>query len=245
MITVAYNSAATIERTLVSVDIQKEVDFEHIVIDGASTDGTSAFIARHQSPRRRTLCERDGGIYDAMNKGLRLADGDIVGFLNADDVFAHDRVLHDIAAAVEGDTANVVYGDLQYVRAGDPSRVVRRWRSGEFSRERLRFGWMPPHPTFYATRSLLDRVGGFNLKFRIAGDYDFMMRTLLRTDCHTTYLPKILVNMSVGGESNRSLSALRRKSREDLEIIRSLGIGGWGTLMCKNIRKFTQFVRLT
>lgn len=241
VITVCYNSAATIADALQSVASQTWPHVEHIVIDGSSTDGTQAVIESHGAGLARLVSEPDGGIYDAMNKGLRLATGDLVGFLNADDVFASSETLALIArAAIEAPQADAIYGDLQYVDKDHPDRVFRHWRSEPFKTSYLRFGWMPPHPTLYVRRNVMEAVGSFDTSFRIAADYDFILRLFSRPGRIFVYLPRVLVLMRTGGASNRSLRALFRKSREDLRAMRRHNIGGLPTLLCKNFRKVGQ-----
>lgn len=243
IITVAYNSAATIADTLRSVAGQTHPDIEHIVIDGASSDGTVALVRENASPTMQLLSEPDRGIYDAMNKGLKLATGDLVGFLNADDMFAHRDVVASIAHAAQRDpTADAVYGDIVYVRADRPDQVLRYWRSGEFTRSKLRFGWMPPHPTFYVRAAKLAEIGHFNDQLRIAADYDFVLRSLAGPNARAAYVRDVLVRMRAGGASNRSVKAMLRKSQEDLWALKRNGIGGWPTLICKNLRKLPQFL---
>jgi len=241
VITVCFNSIATIADTLASVGRQEHVEIEHIVIDGGSTDGTLAVIRSHATAPFRLVSEPDKGIYDAMNKGLSLASGDVVGFLNADDIFESATALSRIAGAVSAG-ADAVYGDLIYVGASNPEIVVRYWRSGGFRRSRLRFGWMPPHPTFYARRSLLHEVGAFDTQLRVAADYDMMLRCLTRPGLVVSYLPEVLVRMRLGGASNASSGAMLRKSREDLLVMRKHRVGGWFTLASKNLRKLPQFL---
>lgn len=241
VITVTYNSAATLADTLRSVACQDHPEVEHIIIDGASTDGTLDLVRREGAHVARVVSERDRGIYDAMNKGLRLATGELVGFLNADDLFADPQVLSRIAAAAAGG-ADAVYGDLVYVAEADTSRVIRWWRSGSFAPEQLRAGWMPPHPTFYLRRSAM--VGdGFDTSLRIAADYEFMLRQLTRPGVRLAYVPEVLVRMRMGGASNRSLKAILRKMREDHSAMQRHGVGGWFTLLAKSLRKIGQFVR--
>lgn len=243
VITVTYNCASTILEALASVAAQTHRDIEHIVIDGGSSDGTQALIAAHGSSVSRMLSEPDKGIYDAMNKGLRLATGDLVGFLNADDMFAHPDVIASIARAAQHDTtADAVYGDIVYVRPDRPDQVLRYWRSGEFTRSKLRFGWMPPHPTFYVRAAKLAEIGHFNDQLRIAADYDFVLRSLARPHARAAYVRDVLVRMRMGGASNRSIKAMLRKSQEDLWALKRSGIGGWPTLICKNLRKLPQFL---
>ncbi len=242
IITVAYNSVATIADTLASVAAQTHPDLEHIVVDGASTDETLAVLRERGGHVARLISEPDGGIYDAMNKGLALATGDFIGFLNADDILAMPNTVEVIARAAAMPGTSAVYGDLVYVRQDRPDELLRYWRSGSFSPTRLRFGWMPPHPTFYVSRSLLSQLGGFDTSLRIAADYDFMLRCLRDPDLHACYIPEVLVKMRMGGVSNRSLGAMLQKSREDLHALQRNGVGGVLTLLCKNLRKLPQFL---
>lgn len=241
VITVCYNSADTITDALRSVASQSWPHVEHIVIDGASTDGTLALIDQHRARLACVVCEPDDGIYDAMNKGLRLATGDLVGFLNADDVLASSDTLAAVArAAQQAPDADAVYGDLRYVSKHRPGEVFRHWRSEPFQPSSLSCGWMPPHPTLYVRRSVMESLGGFDTSFRIAADYEFVLRLFRRPGRGYVYLPQVLVSMRTGGASNRSLRALLRKSREDYRAMRWHHIGGWMTLACKNFRKIGQ-----
>jgi glycosyltransferase len=242
IITVAFNSQNTIADTLRSVAMQSHANIEHIVIDGLSEDNTLEVLREHGEHVHTVVSERDSGIYDAMNKGLRLASGDLVGFLNADDLFAHRDVVANIARAAEQDpAADAVFGDIVYVRADRPGEVIRHWRSGEFTPSRLRFGWMPPHPTFYVRVSKLALIGEFDATLRIAADYDFMLRSLAGPNARAVYIRDVLVRMRAGGVSNRSLKAMLSKSREDLWVIKRNRVGGLLTLLCKNARKVPQF----
>ena len=241
VITVCFNSAAHIADTLRSVDRQTWPHLEHLIVDGGSIDGTLDVIAAHAQPWRNVVSGPDLGIYDAMNKGFARATGDFVGFLNADDMFADAQAVASIAQAACEDGIDAVFGDLVYVRQDRPDVTLRYWRSGAYAARRLRYGWMPPHPTFYVRRSLLADVGAFDLQFRIAADYDWMLRFLRRLDAGVAYVPRVLVRMRAGGASNRSLRALVRKSREDLRALRKNGVGGVTTLLCKNARKLPQF----
>lgn len=241
IITVSFNSADTIADTMRSVAMQTYPELEHIVVDGASSDETLAVVRSFPDRLSRVVSERDTGIYDAMNKGLALATGDLVGFLNADDMLANPWVITRIAAAA-GRDVDAVYGDLSYVNKDRPTEVLRHWSSGTFDARRLRYGWMPPHPTFYIRRSLARSLGFFDLQFRIAADYDFMLRCLARPGVRVAYVPEVLVRMRAGGASNRSLGALVNKSREDLIALKKNRVGGITTLLLKNARKLPQFV---
>jgi len=241
VVTAVYNRAETIGDTLKSVQRQKTVEIEHIIQDGGSTDGTLDVISQFNSRNTNVKCEPDDGIYDAINRGIRRATGDIVGLLHSDDVFASDTVLAQISSAFEPGIDGV-YGDLNYVASDDLSRILRRWRSGTYTREKLRRGWMPPHPTLYLRREVFDRWGYYDPKMKIAADYDAMLRWLIQGQIQLAYVPKVLVTMRTGGASNRSLSQLLRKSHEDYTAIRRNGAGGLGTLALKNLSKLHQFL---
>jgi len=217
VITVSFNSRATISETIESVQAQDLHDVEHIVIDGGSTDGTQDVVAR-MAPHARLLSESDRGIYDAMNKGLRIARAPIVGFLNSDDMFAHHGVLSRIVSAIEGG-ADACYGDLIYVKRDCPSHATRYWQSGVFDARRMRLGWIPPHPTFYARRATLLKGGGFDESFGLASDFEFMARLLLTEKIRVQYLPEVLVRMRLGGQTNLSL---RNIIGQNLQIRRAL-----------------------
>jgi len=241
IVTVAYNSAATIADTLRSVAAQSHGDIEHLVIDGASKDNTLHVVRAYGAHVSKLLSEPDRGIYDAMNKGLALATGDFVGFLNADDMLASPDAVASIARAAAAPGTGAVCGDLVYVRKDRPEEVVRCWRCGPFAPARLRYGWMPPHPTLYVRRSLVSELGPFDTQLRIAADYDFILRYLGRSGMQVGYVPEVLVKMRMGGASNRSLQAMLSKSREDLIALKKNDVGGLTTLLCKNLRKLPQF----
>lgn len=241
VITVCFNSEAHIAHALRSLDSQTFQDREHIIIDGASTDGTLHIIARHTHPCRQVLSAPDRGIYDAMNKGIGLACGDVIGFLNSDDFFADEHVLARVADAFLDPRVSAVYGDLEYVSKDDPSRVLRQWVSGEFSSTALQRGWMPPHPTLYVRREAYERLGGFDTTYRIAADYEYILRLFTDQTLVAAYLPGVMVKMRTGGASNRSLKNILRKTREDFDAMRLHRVGGLGTLVRKNLSKLPQF----
>lgn len=243
VVTATYNCAATILDCLRSIAEQRHQDIEHILVDGASTDGTVELLHQQASRPNRIISEPDGGIYEALNKGVAHASGEIVGFLHADDLYADARVLEDVASAFQKPDVEAVYGDLIYVRKSDTDKVVRYWRSSPFARSSLARGWMPPHPTLYLRRRVYERFGGFDLSYRIAADYEFMLRVLAAIDGKVTYVPRVLVKMRLGGESNRSIRNIIRKSAEDLRALRSNRVGGVASLLLKNGSKLGQFVR--
>lgn len=243
VVTAVYNRADTIGDTMRSVASQSWGDIEHIVQDGGSRDGTLDVIERHCGPATQLTSEPDAGIYDALNKGIARASGDVIGLMHSDDIFASPLVLEKVAAKFAKTGADGIYGDLQYVSANDTGHVVRHWTSGIYRPAKLRRGWMPPHPTLYLRREVYERHGLFDTSFRIAADYDAMLRYLALGNITLGYVPEVLVKMRVGGESNRSLERIMLKSREDLRALRKNRVGGAATLAAKNFGKIGQFVK--
>lgn len=245
VITAVYNRAATVGDALRSSLAQTHADVERVVVDGASADGTLDVVRGFGDSVDTLVSERDGGIYDALNKGLRLARGDVVGFLHADDVFADDEALARVADAMADEGVVAVYGDLVYVSKNDMSHVIRHWQAGPFTAADLARGWMPPHPTLYVRRSAYERLGYFNARLRIAADYDWMLR-LMRSDLgRLAYVPHVQVRMRTGGDSNRSVGNILRKSGEDFRALRSNGFSLPEAAVCllaKNLRKLPQLL---
>jgi glycosyltransferase len=242
VVTAVYNRAATIGPAMESVQSQTFADVEHVVQDGGSQDGTLEVVKSLANHATALVSEPDSGIYDAINRGIGRANGDVIGLLHSDDMFAQVDVIEKVAKAFEDPYVDGVYGDLQYVAADNPARVIRHWRSGEYSPSLLPKGWMPPHPTLYLRRQVFDVHGLYDSSFEIAADYDAMLRYLAKGRIHLAYIPEVLVKMRVGGESNRSLERIVSKSREDLRAIRKNGVGGIGTLVGKNFSKLGQFI---
>jgi len=240
IITATFNNEKTIEQTLKSVAEQSYKNIEHIIIDGKSNDKTLKIVEkfRHIS---KVISEKDAGIYFALNKGLEKATGDIIGFLHADDFFASSTILENIADIFINKQADVVYSDLIYVQQNGKN-IVRYWKAGDFSKKKLKNGWMPPHPTFYAKKEIYNKLGFFNTKYMISADYDLMLR-ILKTEPKIVYLPKVSVNMRIGGKSNKNLKLIFQKSKEDFMSIKANNIGGIFTLFNKNIRKLDQFFK--
>lgn len=242
VVTAVYNRIGTVRDAIQSVQTQTYGDVEHVIQDGGSSDGTLDEIAELANDATQLVSERDSGIYDAINRGVRRASGDVIGLMHSDDFFAHEGVLAKVAEAFSDPDIDGVYGDLQYVSAGDPTRVVRHWRSGTYEPTMLKRGWMPPHPTLYLRREVFERHGLYDTSFRIAADYDAMLRYLVKGQIALAYIPEVLVKMRLGGESNRSPGRIVRKSREDLRALRKNGVGGLRTLVAKNVGKLGQFI---
>lgn len=241
VVTAVFNREATIAEAVASVASQDYPQVEHIIQDGGSKDGTLDVIASVAGPAVKVVSERDGGIYDGINKGVARTTGDIVGLMHSDDIFADTRVLSWVAEAMQEPSVDGVYGDLDYVAADDTDRIIRKWQSGDYTLAKLKRGWMPPHPTLYLRREVFDRCGMYDTSFRIAADYDAMLRYLFKGRIKLAYVPKVFVKMRVGGESNRSLSRIMQKSREDYRALKANGVGGAATLALKNLSKIQQF----
>jgi glycosyltransferase involved in cell wall biosynthesis len=223
IITVCYNSEKTIGDTLRSVFEQKYENIEHIIIDGGSTDRTLAVVATAGAHVAKIVSEPDNGIYDAMNKGIALATGDVVGFINADDFYPGPTVLAVVASAFESSGADCCYGDLCYVKQEDVSKTVRYWRSAPFTLGLFGRGWCPPHPTFFVRREVYKRLGGFDLSFKIAADFELMARYLEAAQITSLYIPQVLVKMRLGGTTNRSLINIFKQNVEIRRALSSIG----------------------
>ena len=243
LITVTYQSADTLSATIESVRRQTFSNFEYIVVDGGSTDETLEILKKNSDVVDKWISEPDKGIYDAMNKGIGLANGELIGFIHADDVFAKTDVLDNIELRFSESNFHLLYGDLEYVSAQNPEKVVRYWRSGSFRRQQLQRGWMPPHPTVYVKRQFFKEIGNFNVGYRISADYEWLLRALSNPAVRVEYLPQVLVRMRLGGASNGSLRNVISKSTEDLKALRTNNVGGMRTLFLKNASKLSQFVR--
>jgi glycosyltransferase involved in cell wall biosynthesis len=244
VITAVFNRIDTVGDAIKSVQSQTHRNTQHIIVDGASTDGTLALLQASVGPNAMLFSEPDKGIYDALNKGLALASGDVVGVMHSDDFFSDDQVLAEVAEAFADAAVDAVYGDLEYVDAADTSRVVRYWKAGPYSQDRLRWGWMPPHPTLFMRRQLIQRFGVYDTRYRIAADYDWMLRYLGQGSIRPRYVPRVLVKMRTGGASNESIRKMALKSWEDWLIMRRNRIGSFGSvgsLFWKNISKVAQF----
>jgi len=243
IVTPSFNSSKTIAQTIESVLAQDCGDIEYIIVDGGSTDGTDSIVKSYGDKISRFVCEPDNGIYDAMNKGVRLASGDAVGILNSDDFYAGESVLSKVAEAFEASGADAVYGDLVYVDEVDTDKVVRRWHSGEYTQNAFRWGWHPPHPSFFVRREVYDRLGLFRDELRISADYELMLRFLHINGIKAAYIPEVLVKMRTGGASGADISARKRAYDEDKK---AWGLNGlkapFGALELKRLRKLTQWL---
>ncbi|MBU3016146.1 glycosyltransferase [Paraglaciecola agarilytica] len=241
IVTATWNSAKTIEATIASLSEQTYQNIEYIVIDGGSRDATVSILQSNFELIDYFVSESDSGIYDALNKGIAAATGEVVGFLHSDDFFTDNSVVETIAKTFSNPNIDCIFGDLNYISKNDTNKIVRKWRSGVFDRERIRNGWMPPHPTFYMRRSLYNKYGGFDLNYRISADYDSILRFLWTHKISAAYIPKVLVSMRVGGESNRSLRNIVSKSGEDIQAMKKNGLPFFRAMLGKNLGKIPQF----
>lgn len=224
IITVCFNSRSTIEDTIQSISSQNYQDIEYIIIDGSSNDGTVSLIKEHADKVTKWSSEPDKGIYDAMNKGIGMASGDIIGFLNADDLYADCYVLEKVAGIFKDFTVDACYADLVYVDPVDLNKVVRYIKSCDYVDGLFRKGWCPPHPTFFVKKSIYQQYGGFDLSYAIGNDVELMIRFLGRHKISTVYFPEILVRMRTGGVSNSSFLNIIRQNIEILKAMKRNGI---------------------
>ncbi len=241
IITATYNSAATIADTLESVRHQTHPLIEHIIVDGLSKDSTLD-ICRSYPHVSFIHSEKDNGIYDAMNKGIAHATGDVIGILNSDDFYVNEKVIAKVAEAfVPG--IDAVYGDLQYVDQLNTDKVIRTWRSGSYARNDFLFGWMPPHPTFFVRKEVYQQLGNFNTALRSAADYEFMLRVLFKNQLKAAYIPEVLVRMRAGGVSNASFRNRVNANKEDRLAWKLNGLQPYFfTLYLKPVRKILQYI---
>ena len=219
IITASFNSQAHIADTIESVKMQQEVEFEHLIIDGCSSDNTSSVVKSLMYPSLKFYSEPDDGVYDAMNKGAMVSSADIVTFLNSDDYYAVDTALMQVSKVFEDSTVDVCYANLDYVGKSNDKRIIRKWRSRSFKPGLFSKGWCPAHPTFFIRRSALDNVGLFDLSYAIGNDVEWMMRALEVKRLKSVFIPNVLVKMRVGGISNASLAAVLT---QNLTIIKAL-----------------------
>lgn len=206
IITVGYNCKDTVASAMDSVLSQVGTNLDYVVVDGASADGTLDIVKSYGAKVSKLISEPDKGIYDAMNKGIKMASGDAIGILNSDDMYVDDKVLNDVVETFERTGADAVYGDLVYVDEADVDKVVRYWKSGAFMPGSFRKGWHPAHPALFVRKEIYEKYGVFDTSFDISADFELMLRFFEKHGIKTAYLPRVLVKMRVGGESNRSLA---------------------------------------
>jgi len=246
VITVCFNSAATISRTLHSVNMQTHGDIEHIIIDGGSTDNTLRIVAHEGRRVTKIISERDDGIYDAMNKGIRLAKGEVLVFLNADDFYKGPELLARVAKIMELEKLDALYGDVEFFSVSQPDVIVRRYNSGRFTSDRLGWGWMPAHPALFVRRDLFKRFGEFRTEYKIAGDFEFVARVFKNSELRHRHLSESMVRMQLGGASTSGWRATLTLNREMIRACRSNDIStNWFKLLVRYPLKAVELFRTT
>jgi glycosyltransferase len=241
IITACLNSGQHIGQTIESVISQSYPNIEYILVDGKSTDGTLDIIRSYENRISSWISEPDKGIYHALNKGIRMATGDVIGFLHSDDFFADLRAVEKIVTLMAGRGSDSVYADIRYCDRNDSGKILTSRKSGPFSIRRFRFGWMPPHSAFYCKSHLFSNHGDFDTSFKIAADYDWLLRILVTQGVSTAYLPETLVTMRVGGISNRTMGGISHKWREDYRAMKRNGVFNPINLLLKSLRPIGHF----
>jgi glycosyltransferase involved in cell wall biosynthesis len=241
LLTVTLNNKETIPSCLESLQMQDYIDIEHIVKDGASKDNTLD-IVKSLSPQSMVLTGKDTGIYDALNQAIEKSTGDVIGILHADDLYASANVISHVVRTFETAKCDAVYGDLNYVDRMDTGKVIRTWKSGEYTEGDFLKGWMPPHPAFFVRREIIEKYGAYNLSFKSAADYEWMLRLIHKHKIKLAYLPKTLVAMRLGGQSNASLINRFKANMEDRRAWKVNGLKPkWYTMYLKPLKKITQY----
>ncbi len=243
IITATFNAERTIESAIQSVLSQTYKSVEYIIIDGQSSDTTLSIIRKYESKISQYISEPDGGIYDALNKGIQRATGDIIGFLHADDAFKSKDTLEMIADTFQKNNCDGVYGDLEYVNSQDTDKVVRYWKSQSYKPSLIKRGWMPAHPTLFLKHEVYNAYGLFNTGFKIAADYEFILRIFKNKSLRFSYVPVVITQMRLGGASNKSLKNLWVKTKEDIKALKINEVGGVHTIVWKNLSKLPQFIK--
>lgn len=243
IITATYNSESTILDTIKSLESQTYDNIEYIIIDGESKDNTLDLIKNNSKRVSKIVSEPDSGIYDALNKGIIHSTGDIVGFLHSDDVLAYPDAISDLVNKLSSEKSDAIYADLDYVSKEDENKIVRHWRSGPYKRENMMRGWMPPHPTFFMKKSLYIEHGLFDLQFKISADYDSLLRYIFKNNVSLSYLSRVTTKMRVGGESNRSIKNIIKKTKEDILALKKNELPWIKAILLKNLSKIPQFIK--
>ena len=250
--TVVFNNKKHIEGCIESVLNQSYKDIEHVIVDGGSTDGTVERIqslkvkcekSKVNNRKFKFVSEKDSGIYDAINKGIKNSTGDIIGLLHSDDVFADETAIEKVMNKFVKEETDSVYGDLEYVSADEINKKIRYWRAGDCSINKLKHGWMPPHPAFFVKKDVFSKFGMYSTEYKVAADYEMVLRLLWSERITTAYLPIVITKMRWGGASNRNIPSIMLKSREDYKALRANSVPNpFIAVFLKNVRKLRQFI---
>ena len=245
IITITYNSASTIEETIKSVLNQTYQNIEYIIVDGGSSDETTQIIKTYQSKINQFISEKDNGLYDALNKGIDLATGDVIGILHSDDFYTNDAVIQNYVTTFKKNNSDAVYSDLFYVDKLNTNKIIRKWKSGKHTPNSFLNGWMPPHPTFFVKKEIYKQLGKFNLEFKHSADYELMLRFIHKNKIKLNYLDEFTIKMRVGGQSNASLQNRIEANNEDRKAWKINGLTPkFYTSYLKPLRKLSQFFKL-
>jgi len=247
IITVCFNSVLTIRDTIESVLRQDYADIEYIIVDGASTDGTMGIVQEYKGKISIVVSEQDHGIYDAMNKGIALATGDVVGCINSDDLYINSGVLSRVANTMLNSDVKTCYADLVYVDRLNTDQIVRWWKSSVCEKELFELGWVPAHPTFFVRKEIYDTYGVFDTDYLLAADYELMTRFLYKNSVKAEYIPFVMVKMRLGGQTSKSLSNIMR---QNIEIIRackknSINMRLLPFFFSKIVNRLSQYIKRT
>lgn len=247
IITITYNSAATVEDTIKSVISQDYPELEYIIIDGKSKDATLTIVDKYRDKISKVVSEKDKGLYDALNKGIKHATGDVIGMLHSDDLYANNEVISKVAAAFQKDpSVQGLYADLVFVNRNDTNKVMRVWTSGAYEPDAFMKGWMPPHPTFFIRKECYEKFGGFNTELKLSADYELMLRMIHKNKIKLAYIPEVIVKMRMGGVSNVSFFVKLKANLEDKMAWRLNGLKpGMMTTLLKPLRKIKQYFKKT
>lgn len=243
VVTVVYNNEKTIEEAIRSVRSQTYPDIEHVIIDGGSVDNTVPIISSYKDSLGYFISEPDKGLYDAMNKGITKCTGDVIAILNSDDLYQDDSVLADVMARFNSDPElNIVYGDIVYVKADDTTKVVRNWKSKPYYDSFFDHGHVPPHPALFLRKKVYEEAGTFNTKYRLASDYDFMLRVFKKFNYNSLHIPRVMVRMRLGGETNKSIANIVKGNKEIIDSWKENDIQRpWWLMPIRMYRRFIQF----
>ncbi len=245
IVTICFNAKKTIKNTIESVLSQDYPDIEYIIIDGASTDGTQEIVKSFGNKIDKFISEKDNGLFDALNKGIKIASGEIVGILHADDVFANNSIISKVVENMKEYQADACWGDLVFVDKNNPEKIVRYWQSCTYKKGLFKKGWMPPHTTFFAKKSVFEKYGYYDLKFDMAADYELMLRFLEKYNLPSCYIPEVLVKMRTGGVSDRSLKNIKRIAKSNIDAYKAwrangLKVNSFSILIVKPFSKLWQ-----